>query len=115
MTNKMMAGLVFAVLVLGAFPLHQASADDGVCGGEIEAANAEWRYKFPWGPSQKPGSNAVIEDRRGHRFSVVEYESMHRRLNSGRRLCHGGDTDGARHQIQIVRQWLSPENGPINQ
>jgi hypothetical protein len=112
--NKMVAVLAFAALILGVSLLRGAMADDGVCTGEVEAANAEWRYKFPWGPSQKPGNNAVIEDRRGHRFSVVEYESMHRRLNAGRRLCRDGNLDGAHHQIQIVRQWLSPDNGPIN-
>lgn len=111
----MTAVLILAALTFGAFSLRGALADGGACDGEVRAANADWRYRFPWGPSQKPGNNAVIEDRRGHRFSVVEYESMHRRLSVGRRLCRDGDSDGALHQIRIVRRWLSSDNGPTTQ
>lgn len=96
--------LVLTILV----PRHGWAGNAG-CQDEVNEANAEWRSKFPWGPSSKPGNNAIVEDRRGHRFLVAEYDSMHRRLNAGRTLCQRGDSEEAHRQLQVVHTWLSSE------
>ena len=51
------------------------------------------------------------EDRRGHRYTVSEYESMYLRLNQSWKLCQDGNLVEARNKMFIVRSWLNAANG----
>ena len=109
--------LAIALIILAvAGPAARAqSIPPGDCGTEVETLNREWRWTWPKLPSPKPGNNAFIEDRQGHRYSVTEYEAMHRRLDRSRRLCRNGAVDEAKTEMTIVRGWLNADNDPAAQ
>ena len=81
------------------------------CVTDAEALNKEWQWTWPKPPSPKPRSTEIIEDRRGHRYTVSEYESMYLRLNQSWKLCQDGNLVEARNKMFIVRSWLNAANG----
>lgn len=89
----------------------EGSANAATCSAEYSRVVDAWNANWTGWPTAKPG-HSMVEDVHGHRHSIVEYESMLRRLRHGRDLCAQQDSADAIRDLRIVRSWLSADNNP---
>jgi len=103
---------VLSIALVGLFGLSSSPAfadGSGNCSSEYSKVVDAWNATWTGWPNAKPG-HSMVEDAHGHRHTIVEYESMLRRLRHGRDLCAQQDSADAIRDLHIVRSWLNADN-----
>lgn len=106
---------ILSIAIIGLFGLSGSSAfaegsvSAANCSAEYSAVVNAWNATWTGWPTAKPG-HSMVEDVHGHRHSIVEYESMLRRLRHDRDLCAQQNAANAIRDLRIVRSWLNADN-----